>query len=152
MAIHTMRVHLIYSPDQLFDLVADVEQYPKFLPWVVAAKVIQRQDKTIWVDITMGTLFFQKRFTTIALLERPHRMQIYSRDPLFERFEQCWKFDPVADGGTDVEYRVDFSFRSRLLQILIDRSFAERTADMVAAYQRRARQLYGHSLHSRDAR
>ena len=145
MAIHTRRVHLIYSPAQIFDLVADVEQYPKFLPWFVAAKVFRRKDQTIWTDLTMGTRFFHKRFTTEALLERPHRIYIDSRDPLFKRFVQNWKFETSPGGGTDVEYRVDFSFQSRLLQILIEGSFAGRAVEMIAAYERRARELYGAS-------
>jgi len=143
MAIHTTRARLIYSAAQLFDLVADVEQYPKFLPWVIAAKITQRRDNTIWVDMTMGTRLLRKRFTTVALLDRPYRMHIDSRDPMFDRFEQNWTFEPLSGRGTNVEYRVDFSFRSRLLQILIEGSFMGRTTEMVAAYERRARQLYG---------
>ena len=145
MAIHTSRAHLVYSPAQVFDLVADVEQYPKFLPWFIAAKVFRRTNQTIWTDLTMGTRLIHKRFTTVALLERPHRIHIDSRDPMFKRFEQNWKFEESTRGGTDVEYRVDFSFQSRLLQILIEGSLAERAVEMVAAYERRARELYGTS-------
>jgi coenzyme Q-binding protein COQ10 len=146
MASRTTRVHLFHAPAQIFDLVADVEQYPQFLPWVISAKVFRRKEQTIWVDLTMGTRLFYKRFTTVAQLEWPNRIFIDSRAPLFERFEQCWKFEPAADGGTNVEYQVDFKFQSRLLQILIETSFAERTIEMVAAYKRRAQELYGSSL------
>ena len=151
MATRIARVNLPYSPEQVFDLVADVEQYPKFLPWVIAAKVFRRQDRTLWVDLTMGTRLLHKRFTTVAQLERPHRLSIDSPDPLFERFKQNWTFNPASGGGADVEYRVDFKFSSRLLQILIEASFAERTVEMVAAYKRRARELYGSSSPSQNS-
>jgi coenzyme Q-binding protein COQ10 len=143
MTTRTTRAHLIYTAAQVFDLVADVDQYPKFLPWFISAKVFRRKEQTIWVDLTMGTRLLHKRFTTVAQLERPTRIFIDSRDPLFERFEQNWTFEPAAEGGTNVEYRVDFKFRSRLLQILIETSLAERTVEMVSAYKRRAQQLYG---------
>jgi coenzyme Q-binding protein COQ10 len=143
MATRTARAHLLYTPEQVFDLVVDVEQYPKFLPWFISAKVSRRSEQTIWVDLTMGTRLFHKRFTTVAQLERPRRIFIDSRDPLFEHFEQNWTFEPAVSGGTDAEYRVDFKLRSRLLQILIESSLAERTVEMVAAYKRRAQELYG---------
>ena len=51
---HTERLHLKFTPTQLFDLVADVEHYPDFLPWVIAARILRRDDQTLWVDMTMG--------------------------------------------------------------------------------------------------
>lgn len=88
MTVHTKRLHLNYTPTQLFDLVADVERYPQFLPGVAAARISRRKDQTIWVDMTIGTSFLRKRFTTVALLDRPHRIDISSHDPLFEHFQQ----------------------------------------------------------------
>jgi coenzyme Q-binding protein COQ10 len=77
------------------------------LPWVIDAKISGRQDRTIWMEMTMATILLRKRFTTTTLLDRPHRMEINSYDPMFERFEQIWTFVPAAEGGTNVEYRVD---------------------------------------------
>jgi coenzyme Q-binding protein COQ10 len=142
MTFRITRVHLNYTETQLFDLVADVERFPTFLPWVIAAKVIRRDDTTIWTDLTMGTSILRKRFTTVALLERPHRIDISCDDPMFECFEQRWTFRPAVNGGTNVEYQVDFRFRSRVLQALIGGSFWERTSAMIAAFKRRAQKLY----------
>jgi coenzyme Q-binding protein COQ10 len=143
MTNHTERLHLNYEATQLFDLVADVERYPEFLPWVIAARIHRRKDQTVWVDMTMGTNFLRRRFSTVAQLDRPRRIEISGHDPLFEFFEQRWSFDAAAAGGTNVEYRVDYQFQSRLLQALIGASFADRARAMVAAFKRRARQLYG---------
>lgn len=140
---HIERVHLKYKPAQIFDLVADVESYPKFLPWVIDARIFRRRDDTLWVDQTVGTRLIRRRFTTVAKLDRPHTIVISSHDPLFERFAQQWRFKPAREGGTDVEYRIDLQFRSRLLQTLIGASFAERAKTMTDAFRHRARRLYG---------
>jgi coenzyme Q-binding protein COQ10 len=140
---HVEQYYSRHTPAQIFDLVVDVEQYPDFVPWVIAAKVIRRQDQTMWTDMTMGTAFLRKRFTTVASLDRPHRVEVNSHDPIFERFQQIWTFKPGAEGGTDVEHQVDLQFRSQILQILIGASYADRTQSMVKAYLRRAQRLYG---------
>jgi len=137
------RIHSKHTPAQLFDLVADVEQYPNFIPWVISAKVTGRKDNMIWTDLTMGASFLRKQFTTVASLDRPRRMEINSYDPIFEKFEQIWTFDPTADGGTDVEYRVELIIRSRILEVLVGASVTEGTKAMVKAYMRRAQRLYG---------
>ena len=95
---HIERHHSRYTPAQLFDLVADVERYPDFVPWVVAARVYGRRDSTLLVEMTMGTSFLHKRFTATALLDRPHRVDVNSHDPAFERFEHIWTFEPAAEG------------------------------------------------------
>ncbi len=127
----------------MFYLVADVERYPQFLPWVIEARIRRRQDHTILVDMTMAVGPLRKRFSTVGLLHRPHRIEIASHDPLFDRFEQRWIFEPATNGGTNVEYHVDFKFRSRVLQMLIAKSFTDRAMTMMSAFERQARRLYG---------
>src|SRR5208282_2726581 len=139
----TERQHLAYTAPQLFDLVADVERYPEFLPWVIEAHIRQRKDSTMLVDMTIGAGPLRKRFSTAAVLHRPHRIDISSHDPLFDRFEQRWTFEPAADGGTNVEYHVDFKFRSRVLQMLTAKSLADRAMTMMSAFERQAHRLYG---------
>jgi coenzyme Q-binding protein COQ10 len=143
MTFRITRVYANFKRTQLFDLVADVEQFPQFLPWVIAAKVIRRKEAIIWTEMTMGTSVLRKRFITIARLDRPCRIDISCDDPMFERFEQRWTFEPAGTGGTKVEYQVDFRFRSRILQPLIDASFWDRSAAMAAAFKQRAQKLYG---------
>ena len=96
---HIERYHSRYAPAQLFDLVVDVDQYPSFLPWVITARVTARRDRMMWVAMTMGTSLLHKHFTTKAFLDRPHRVEINSYDPMFECFDQVWTFNPAAEGG-----------------------------------------------------
>jgi coenzyme Q-binding protein COQ10 len=133
----------VYTAPQLFDLVADVERYPEFLPWVIEARIRHHKDSLMLVDMTIAAGPLRKRFSTAAVLHRPHRIDISSQDPLFDRFEQRWTFEPAANGGTNVEYHVDFKFRSRVLQMLMGKSFAERAMATMSAFERQAHRLYG---------
>ena len=140
---YTERCNLPYAREQPFDLVADVERYPEFLPWLVAAHVSRRDGNTVWVDMEVGTTFLRKRFASRAILERPQRIDIISRDTLFERYHQSWTFQPTSDGGTIVEFSVEFIFRSRLLQLAVGTFLEEAAKTMVTAFKHRARQQYG---------
>ena len=143
MATFTHRTRSKYTPAQLFDLVADVERYPEFIPWMITTRVRRRTDRFILTDLTIGTGFLRKQFSTEARLDRPHLLTISSHDPMFKRFEQKWTFKQTTEAGTDIEYRVDFELRSFVLQALLDVTFADRAGAIVSAYTRRARRLYG---------
>jgi coenzyme Q-binding protein COQ10 len=145
MTRYVQRRQLKYAAGQLFDLVADVERYPEFIPWMIATRVRRRTERNIWTDLTVGMGPLRKQFSTIATLDRPHKLSITSTDPQFAKFEQRWTFQPLAAGGTDVEYVVDFEFKSRLLQALMAASFSDRAAAIVTAYVQRAGVLYGAS-------
>jgi coenzyme Q-binding protein COQ10 len=143
MSAYAERQHLPYAAPQLFDLVANVERYPEFMPWVIEARIRHRRDCTIAVEMTVGVGPLRKRFSTIATLDRPRRIDITSGDSMFDRFEQRWTFDPGAEGGTNVEYHVDFKFRSRVLQTHMGALFSGQAIKTMSAFKRRAHRLYG---------
>jgi coenzyme Q-binding protein COQ10 len=143
MTTRNERHHLPYVPEQMFDLVADVESYPDFVPWLLAAHIRERHGDTLLVEMTVGTTLLRRRFGSTAQLERPHRISIMSHDALFERFAQVWTFEAADDGGTNVTYHVDFQFRSRLLQAIMGARFADMAGTMLSAFRRRARSIYG---------
>ncbi len=143
MSAYAERQHLPYAAPQLFDLVANVERYPEFMPWVIEARIRHHRDHTIAVEMTVGVGPLHKRFSTIATLDRPHRIDITSCDSMFDRFEQRWTFEPAAEGGTNVKYRVVFEFRSRMLQTLMGASFSDQAIATMSAFKRRAHRLYG---------
>ncbi len=145
----TERLHLPYTASQLFELVADVGRYPEFVPWIIGAHVYQRGEQKVWADIVAGSGPLRRHFSTVATLERPHRIRVSSYDRVFERFEQRWTFVPAADGGTDLEYYVDLSCRSPVLRFVLARSFASRARIMVSAFVGRAHALYGRGMAKR---
>jgi coenzyme Q-binding protein COQ10 len=142
MSAYAERQHLPYAAPQLFDLVANVERYPEFMPWVTEALIRHRRDRTIAVEMTVGVGPLRKRFSTIATLDPPHRIDIASYDSTFDRFEQRWTFEPVVGGGTNVAYHVVFEFRSRMLQTLMGASFSDQAMATMSAFKRRAHRLY----------
>ena len=143
MTTYTERQRLKYPPAQLFDLIVDVERYPEFMPWIVDSRVRRRDDRTMNTELTVGAGPLRKRFSTIAVLDRPHRVDITSRDSMFERFQMRWILQPTTEGGTNIEYYVDFKFRSRALQMLMTAAFASQTAATMSVFKRRAHYLYG---------
>jgi coenzyme Q-binding protein COQ10 len=143
MTTYTERQRLKYPPAQLFDLIVDVERYPEFMPWIADSRVRRRDDRTMNTELTVGAGPLRKRFSTIAVLDRPHRVDITSRDSMFERFQMRWILQGTTEGGTNIEYYVDFKFRSRVLQMLMTAAFASQTAATMSAFKRRAHYLYG---------
>jgi len=143
MSTHAERRALPYAPEQLFDLVADVERYPEFLPWCVGARVRERKDDLVVADLLIGYRMVRERFTSRSLLDRPGRIDVsYSEGP-FRYLNNHWLFEPLPDGGCLLDFYVDFEFRSRMLQKIIELLFNEAVRRMVSAFEARAGALYG---------
>src|SRR3974390_1767930 len=123
MTTYTERQRLKYTPYQLFDLIVDVERYPEFMPWIVNSRVRRRVDNVMYTELTVGKGPLRKRFSTIAVLDRPHRVDITSRDSMFQRFEMHWVLQPIGE-GTNLEYGLNYEFSSRVLQMLMTAAFA----------------------------
>jgi coenzyme Q-binding protein COQ10 len=133
---------LPYTPEQLFDLVADVERYPEFLPWCVGARIKEYRPDLIVADLIIGFRMFRERFTSRVSLDPPRHIDVAYAEGPFRYLNNHWTFAPVA-GGCRVGFFVDFEFKSRLLQRLIDVLFSEAVRRMVGAFEKRARDLYG---------
>lgn len=131
-----------YTPEQLFDLVADVERYPRFLPWCVASRVRSRSDTLLVADLTIGFGPFRESFTSRVTLDRPSRVTVKYENGPFRYLNNQWDFTP-RDNGTEVAFFVDFEFRSRILQAAIGVVFNEAVRRMVNAFLKRARDVYG---------
>jgi len=143
MPTHAERRRLPYSPERLFDLVADIERYPEFLPWCVGARVRERKGNTIVGDLLIGYRMVRERFTSRIVLDRPRHIDVsYSEGP-FRYLTNHWEFVPEPDGGCTIDFYVDFEFRSRVLQKIIEVLFNEAVKRMVGAFETRARKLYG---------
>jgi coenzyme Q-binding protein COQ10 len=141
MPTHAERRFLPYRPEQLFDLVADVERYPEFLPWCVAVRIRERDDDVLVADLVIGFKMVRERFTSRVTLSYPERIDVeYTHGPL-RHLNNHWVFEPVPNGCV-IDFYVDFEFRSRVLQKLIGALFNEAVKRMVAAFETRAHQLY----------
>jgi coenzyme Q-binding protein COQ10 len=143
MPTHAERRVLPYTPKQLYDLVVDIERYPEFLPWCRAARIRRREGNLVIADLVIGFKVFRERFTSrVELDPEGRRIHVtYSEGP-FKYLNNHWLFDEHP-AGCEIEFYVDFEFRSRLLQKAIEVLFSEAVRRMVAAFEARARDLYG---------
>ncbi len=137
---------LPYDAEQLFDIAADVERYPEFLRWWVAARVREVEPNGYCTDQVLGLGPLRTRFTSKTRLERPTRIDVISGDSAFRRFSLSWTFEPLAAGGCLVRLSVDLELRSRLLQVILDRAMPDTTGETMAAFEARAHRLCGPPL------
>ena len=132
----------------MFDLVADVEAYPQFLPWCVASRIKSRHKNNgsdgVTADMVIGYKMFRERFTSVARFDRTHlRIDVEYREGPFKYLNNHWIFAPDGKSGCTIDFYVDFEFRSRLLEKAITVVFNKAAQRMVAAFETRARALYG---------
>jgi coenzyme Q-binding protein COQ10 len=144
MTAYSEHVKLPYTPTQMFDLVAGVERYPEFLPWCVGARILKRDKNMIHADLVIGWKIIRERFSSRVVLKAPSEIHFeYANGPL-KYLNGDWRFTADADGGTLVDFKVDFEFKSRTLAMVMGGVFSELVRRMVGAFEARAKQLYGH--------
>jgi coenzyme Q-binding protein COQ10 len=142
MPTHAEKRFLPYTPEQVFDLVADIERYPEFLPWCVGARIRERRDNVILGDLLIGWRMVREKFTSRVTLDRPGRIDVEYAEGPFKYLKNHWLFE-CQPGGCLVDFYVDFEFRSRMLQGVIAALFNEAVKRMVSAFEKRAKELYG---------
>ncbi len=143
MPTHAEKRLLPHSPEQMFDLVADVERYPEFLPWCIGTRIRRQESDTIVADMVIGYKMFRERFVSEVTLERPRRIDVAYREGPFRYLNNHWIFEPAAGGACEIDFYVDFEFRSGLMQKMIGAVFNEAVKIMVSAFEKRAREIYG---------
>ena len=148
MPTHSEKRRMPYSAQEMYDLIADVQAYPQFLPWCSGARVRgRRQDgglEIVDADLVISFKVFRERFGSRVTLN-PGGMQIdveYLDGP-FRYLNNHWKFVPVSDSACEVDFFVDFEFKSRTLQAIIGVVFNEAMRRIVRAFEERAAELYG---------
>lgn len=145
---HSETRYLPYTPEQMFEMVADVARYDEFLPWVVAVRIRSSSEIETVADLVVGFNAFKERFTSRVTKERPTAICVdYIEGPL-KYLKNDWRFEPASDGGTEVSFSVDFAFRSRIFEALAGQMFDRALRRMTDAFERRAATLYGISSSS----
>ena len=142
MTVHSEKRIIAHNPEDLFALVADVRRYPEFLPWCLASRIRSETEERMVADLIIGFQMFKERFTSFVDLDRD-ALEIhveYAEGP-FKYLKNEWKFNPHPD-GCEIDFYVDFEFRSRILQTVIESLFTEAVKRMVRAFEGRADALY----------
>ncbi len=138
-----------HTADQMFDLVADVERYPEFVPLCERLVVRQRNPKpdgteVVVADMTVSFKLVHETFTSQVTLDRPNlKISVeYLRGP-FRNLENRWTFEARGEGACDVGFFLEYEFKSRMLAMLMGSMFDTIFARMSAAFEKRADAIYG---------
>jgi ribosome-associated toxin RatA of RatAB toxin-antitoxin module len=131
-----------YTTEQMFDLVNDIEQYPKFLHWCRGAHVDQKQGNTVEATLDIGVLGFHQSFRTRNTLERPKRIGIDLVSGPFRRLRGEWRFVAAPDGGSDISLTLAFEVTMSPFGIVFTRVFEEIAGSQMTAFVDRAKALY----------
>lgn len=147
MTRHSETRMLPYTPQQMYDLVADVASYPEFLPWTAAARIRSRRPdgprEIIEADLVVSFKVFRERFgSRVTLYPTDLRIDTEYLEGPFHHLNSTWVFAP-AEEGCEVRFDVDFEFRNRILQGAAGMFFTDAMLTIVAAFERRAKALYG---------
>jgi coenzyme Q-binding protein COQ10 len=141
------RVH--HSADKMFDLVADGENYPKFVPLCSDLRIKSRTDKgdgivMLIADMTVAYKVIRQTFTSRVTLDRPNlKILVEYVDGPFRRMQNRWVFYPAGEHACDVEFFIEYEFRSRALGMLMGAMFDTAFRKFSAAFEQRADRVYG---------
>jgi coenzyme Q-binding protein COQ10 len=146
---HHVTKALPYTPDQLFALVGDVTAYPDFVPWINSMRTWNPRTladgvETLDAEAGVGFSFLKERFSTRVRRDAANRqIDVNLLSGPFKRLANRWQFFEDGEGGTRVEFDIDFQFKSRLLEGLLKANFAHAVERLMTCFETRAAALYG---------
>ena len=150
MPTHAEKREMPYSAEEMFALIADIEAYSEFLPWCEAARIRKRTPRPegdgeiVEADLVISFKVFRERFgSRVTVRPEARIIDVEYLDGPFRYLNNHWEFIPTGEKRCEVEFFVDFEFRSRALQAIIGVVFNEAMQRIVRAFERRAEALYG---------
>jgi len=143
MHTHREKRVLPHTAEQMFDLVADVEKYPQFLPWCTGLRIFKRDGNVFYADLRIGYKVIREKFTSKVALFPKDRIDVHYMSGPLRHLHNRWDFVQNEDGSCTVDFFIEFEFRSKLFEKLIGRVFDEIVHRMVSAFVDRADVLYG---------
>lgn len=141
---HSETRRLPYSPEQMFDLVADVGRYAEFLPWVSAIRVRSNSETQMVADMIVGFKGLRETFTSKVTKQRAERIHVEYLDGPLKYLRNEWAFRREGTGCA-VDFTVDFAFKNRVFEMLAGQVFGTALRRMIGAFEDRAAVLYGAS-------
>lgn len=129
----------------MFDLVADVQSYPQFLPWVSAIRVRSNTPTEMIADMIVGFKGLRETFTSKVIKQRPLTVHVDYLDGPLKHLSNDWHFRSDGEGGVLIDFAVDFAFKNRLFEALAGQMFDTALRKMIGAFEERASALYASS-------
>lgn len=138
---HEIR-QLPYSASQMYALVADIKNYPDFLPWVIALRVKKDSDTEALADMIVGFKSLRESFTSRVIKNPNKSIHVDYIDGPLKYLRNDWNFVGREDGGCDIDFKVEFAFKSKIFEKLAGQFFEAALTKMTGAFEQRAHDLY----------
>lgn len=131
-----------FSQKQMFDLVADIERYPDFLPWCIDAKIHNKNNNEIIASLKIGYNNFSENFVSKVILNEPNFIEVEDKDGPFKFLTNKWEFNVADNNHCEIVFEIDFSFNSSVLNIIMGNLFYRAFKKMVSSFEDRAHSIY----------
>jgi coenzyme Q-binding protein COQ10 len=142
MPVHSIEKQLPFTAKELYDLVADIESYPSFLPWCSSARILERENNVVLADLMIDFKGVHGKYTSRVILdEEAGEISVELAQGPFKHLYQGWKFIPCHQ-STLVEFDIDFSMRSKIMEKIVDMVFESMCAKMMNAFEQQAHKRY----------
>jgi coenzyme Q-binding protein COQ10 len=152
MTAHSERRRVPYTPEQMFDLVADVGKYPQFIPWISSARVRKKSNtdnggEQFEADLVVSFKVFRESYTSLVTTypvseNAPARINVEAISGPFKKLVTRYEFLPAEGNACDMTFDVEFAFQNRLLQRVAGAAFDLAMRKVAASFEERAKVLY----------
>jgi ribosome-associated toxin RatA of RatAB toxin-antitoxin module len=132
-----------YSAEQMYDLVNDVESYPKFLPWCAGVQLLSKNRESLMATIVVSKGALKQAFTTMNAMKEGQRIEMNLVEGPFKYFKGLWRFDPLEAKGCEVSFHLNFEFARGLIGLAFGRTFSQLASSLVDAFCQQAQERYG---------
>ncbi len=132
-----------YSAREMYDLVADIESYPQFLPWCSGARILSHNEHEAIASIDIAYHKVRKTFTTRNRLQPDERMEVRLLEGPFKRLHGYWQFQALASQSSRISLKLEFDFSSKVLALTLGPVFTNIASGLVDSFRKRAVELYG---------
>ena len=132
-----------FTPEQMSDLVVDVERYREFLPWVAGAEVHEKTERDLQASLVMERAGIRQGFTTRNVMQRPDWMSLELVNGPFKQLNGLWTFTAIGSSGTKIVLDMKFEFANPVASMLFGRAFEQSVGELIDAFVARARKVHG---------
>lgn len=133
-----------YSTEEMYKLVADIEDYPKFLPWCRSTQVMSRNEQEVKASIEIARGALNKSFATINRMQQNKMIEMRLLQGPFKHLQGFWRFDELKTAtACKISFDLDFEFESKLVAMVAGPVFSQIANSMVEAFTKRAIEVYG---------
>jgi len=132
-----------FSAHQMYDIVEDVESYPKFLPWCEGSRILSRNDNIVEAELQIAKGGFRKTFATRNILDAGGKISISLINGPFSYLEGVWNFMPLREDASKITLDLEFEMSGKLVSLAFGAVFHQICNTMVSSFTQRAKQVYG---------